>query len=83
MRSATNTNNTVWGVRMDALTKVLENVGYFLAAVPVQLISGSVEPKCEHYATAHQVSMQSKCLCGLDAIDIHMDMRPWTSRTSE
>ena len=31
--SATNTNNTVWGDRMDALTKVPENVGLFPAAV--------------------------------------------------
>ena len=39
MRSATNTNNTVWGDRMDALTKVLENVGVFLAAVALLQIA--------------------------------------------
>ena len=37
--SATNTNNTVWGDRMDALTKVLENVGVFLAAVALLQIA--------------------------------------------
>ena len=31
--SATNTNNTVWGDRMDALRKVPENVGLVVAAV--------------------------------------------------
>ena len=44
MRSATITSNTVWGNRMDALTKVLENVGVFLAAVALLQIADAEFP---------------------------------------